>query len=72
MTDPLFSDPASAEPVNAASASPAPSALDTLIETVAKLRAPDGCPWDADQTHESLVQYLICLLYTSPSPRDRS
>jgi XTP/dITP diphosphohydrolase len=41
------------------SASPAPSALDTLIATVAKLRAPGGCPWDADQTHESLVQYLI-------------
>jgi len=35
------------------------SALDTLIETVAKLRAPGGCPWDADQTHASLVQYLV-------------
>ena len=30
-----------------------------LIETVALLRAPGGCPWDADQTHESLVQYLV-------------
>ena len=36
-----------------------PSALDTLIQTVAVLRAPGGCPWDADQTHESLVQYLV-------------
>jgi XTP/dITP diphosphohydrolase len=36
-----------------------PSQLDILIETVARLRAPGGCPWDADQTHESLVQYLI-------------
>ncbi len=36
-----------------------PRELDTLIEMVAKLRAPGGCPWDADQTHESLVQYLI-------------
>jgi XTP/dITP diphosphohydrolase len=35
------------------------SELDTLIATVARLRAPGGCPWDADQTHESLVQYLI-------------
>jgi len=35
------------------------SELDTLIETVAVLRAPGGCPWDADQTHASLVQYLI-------------
>ena len=33
--------------------------LDELIETVALLRAPDGCPWDADQTHASLVQYLV-------------
>ena len=23
------------------------------------VRAPGGCPWDAEQTHESLVQYLI-------------
>ncbi|AXH37270.1 MazG family protein [Humibacter sp. BT305] len=23
------------------------------------LRAPGGCPWDADQTHESLVRYLV-------------
>lgn len=36
-----------------------PSQLDILIETVARLRAPGGCPWDADQTHESLVQYLV-------------
>ncbi|TFB50883.1 MazG family protein [Cryobacterium tagatosivorans] len=36
-----------------------PSQLDILIETVARLRAPNGCPWDADQTHESLVQYLV-------------
>lgn len=25
-----------------------------LVETVARLRAPDGCPWDRAQTHESL------------------
>ncbi|MCM3656424.1 MazG family protein [Agromyces mediolanus] len=34
-------------------------ALDELIATVALLRAPGGCPWDAEQTHESLVQYLV-------------
>ncbi|MFE6967336.1 YabN family protein [Agromyces sp. NPDC057679] len=33
--------------------------LDELVATVALLRAPGGCPWDADQTHESLVQYLV-------------
>ena len=32
--------------------------LDRLIETVRVLRAPEGCAWDAEQTHESLVQYL--------------
>jgi XTP/dITP diphosphohydrolase len=35
-----------------------PSSLDELVTTVARLRAPGGCPWDAEQTHESLVQYL--------------
>jgi XTP/dITP diphosphohydrolase len=33
--------------------------LQSLIETAHKLRAPGGCPWDAEQTHESLVQYLL-------------
>lgn len=33
--------------------------LDELIGTVHVLRAPGGCPWDAEQTHASLVQYLI-------------
>jgi len=30
-----------------------------LIETVHRLRAPDGCPWDRVQTHQTLRQYLI-------------
>ena len=33
--------------------------LDSLIQTAHKLRGPGGCPWDAEQTHESLVQYLL-------------
>jgi XTP/dITP diphosphohydrolase len=33
--------------------------LDELIAVLAQLRAPGGCAWDADQTHESLVRYLI-------------
>ncbi|OJX72233.1 MazG family protein [Leifsonia sp. 71-9] len=37
----------------------APSKLDELVAVTARLRAPGGCPWDAEQTHESLVQYLI-------------
>lgn len=33
--------------------------LEELVAIVARLRAPGGCPWDADQTHASLVQYLV-------------
>jgi len=33
--------------------------LEKLIETAHVLRAPGGCPWDAEQTHQSLVQYLL-------------
>jgi len=35
------------------------SAIDELRQTMARLRAPDGCPWDREQTHESLVRCLI-------------
>jgi len=35
------------------------SSLGRLIETMARLRAPDGCPWDKEQNHYSLRQYLI-------------
>ena len=31
----------------------------SLFEVVARLRAPDGCPWDREQTHESLRPYLL-------------
>jgi MazG family protein len=30
-----------------------------LVEIMARLRSPDGCPWDREQTHKSLRQYLI-------------
>lgn len=33
--------------------------LESLIQTAHQLRAPGGCPWDAEQTHRSLVQYLL-------------
>jgi len=35
------------------------TALQRLIETVSTLRGPGGCPWDAEQTHRSLVPYLV-------------
>lgn len=31
----------------------------TFRDIIAKLRSPDGCPWDREQTHESLKKYLI-------------
>lgn len=30
-----------------------------LVDIVAKLRSPEGCPWDREQTRESLRQYLV-------------
>lgn len=30
-----------------------------LLETLAKLRSPGGCPWDREQTHSSLKEFLI-------------
>jgi tetrapyrrole methylase family protein / MazG family protein len=34
-------------------------AFETFHEIIAHLRAPEGCPWDRKQTHESLRQHLI-------------
>ena len=31
----------------------------TLVDIVAKLRAPGGCPWDREQTHDSLKRNLL-------------
>ena len=33
--------------------------LKNLIDVVAKLRAPDGCPWDREQTHKSLKPNML-------------
>lgn len=30
-----------------------------LLAIMKKLRGPGGCPWDAEQTHESLTRYLL-------------
>ncbi|NNM97563.1 MAG: MazG family protein [Candidatus Dormibacteraeota bacterium] len=35
------------------------SELVRLFEVMARLRAPDGCPWDRAQTHASLLPYLL-------------
>ena len=39
-----------------------PESGDGVIELIAvmdRLRSPGGCPWDARQTHHSLVEYLL-------------
>lgn len=33
--------------------------MQDLLTTMRRLRAPDGCPWDAEQTHASLRPYLL-------------
>lgn len=35
------------------------AALTALMETIAKLTGPDGCPWDKAQTPASLADYLV-------------
>ena len=37
----------------------AAQALVRLMDLTARLRAPDGCPWDRAQTKESVVGYLL-------------
>ncbi len=36
-----------------------PSSLEAFQDTVARLRAPDGCPWDREQDHQSLREALL-------------
>ncbi len=33
--------------------------FETLVDIIAKLRSPEGCPWDRKQTHASLREYLL-------------
>ena len=38
---------------------PDQSSFEKLVTIMRRLRAPGGCPWDAEQTHESLTRYLL-------------
>ncbi len=38
---------------------PVGAALLELVEVMDRLRSPGGCPWDAEQTHESLLPYAL-------------
>lgn len=33
--------------------------VDPLVEVMAALRGPTGCPWDKEQTHQSLKRYML-------------
>src|ERR1700689_5820453 len=33
--------------------------FEKLVALQARLRGPDGCPWDREQSHESLRKFLI-------------
>ncbi|MGH9778813.1 MAG: nucleoside triphosphate pyrophosphohydrolase [Candidatus Acidiferrales bacterium] len=33
--------------------------FEEVVQLMARLRAPDGCPWDREQTHRSLRTYLL-------------
>ncbi len=35
------------------------NSFDDFVATIARLRGPDGCPWDREQTHQSLGRYLM-------------
>src|SRR5437016_2130433 len=45
--------------LNSAALNSQPSTFNKLCEIVAKLRGPGGCPWDREQTHESLLPATI-------------
>ncbi len=55
-----MADPALQHPSSDRLPEPAPHPqLDSLIAVAERLRAPGGCAWDREQTHASLVQYLV-------------
>lgn len=53
-----MTEPTAALPAALPAAQPHPQ-LDQLIAVLAFLRAPGGCAWDAEQTHDSLTRYLV-------------
>jgi len=38
---------------------PSGPAFQRLVEVMAQLRAPGGCPWDREQTHATLARHLV-------------
>jgi XTP/dITP diphosphohydrolase len=48
------------------------SPVDRLVEVMDQLRSPGGCPWDAEQTHQSLARYLLEETYETLDAMDRA
>ncbi|MBP1692174.1 MAG: hypothetical protein H6Q37_57 [Chloroflexi bacterium] len=48
----------------------AEASFEAFQEVIARLRAPDGCPWDRKQTHLSLRSYLLEETYEALSALD--
>ena len=46
------------------------SRFETLVEIIARLRAPDGCPWDKEQTHRTLRANLLSECYEALEAMD--
>lgn len=60
------------EPPDAVFVPPLPegSSFESFQEVIAHLRAPDGCPWDREQTHLSLRRHLLEESYEALSAMD--
>ena len=47
------------------------SPVEKLVQVMDQLRSPGGCPWDAEQTHESLARYLLEETYEALEAMDQ-
>ncbi|WP_448563043.1 nucleoside triphosphate pyrophosphohydrolase [Trichothermofontia sp.] len=50
---------AALSPASLPTLTPTLAALQDLIQVVAQLRSPTGCPWDREQTPQSLIPYIL-------------
>ena len=55
----MSQDEAAASPLDQPGAPGAHPDFDALVRTIWKLRQPDGCPWDREQTHASIAKNMI-------------
>jgi tetrapyrrole methylase family protein/MazG family protein len=51
---------------------PVGTSFESFAEIVAHLRAPDGCPWDKEQTHQTLRTHLLEETYETLSAMDEN